>query len=64
MVPAIKKDFDLIGNDIVDLSTENEASKSQMRDFDQKWLEESKTKRLKQIHDEQRANLIMSRMKK
>ena len=29
-----------------------------------KWLEESKAKLLKQIDDEERANLIMSRMQK
>ena len=29
-----------------------------------KWLEESKSKLLKEIDDEKRANLLMSRMKK
>ena len=29
-----------------------------------KWLQESKNKMLKEIDDEKRANLIMSRMKK
>ena len=64
MMPAIKKAFDLLGDDIVDLSTENNALKYQIGDYDEKWLEESKTKLLKQIDDEKRANLIMSRMKK
>ena len=64
MMPAIKKAFDLMGADIVDLSTENDASKSKIGDYDEKWLEESKNKMLKQIDDEKRANLIMSRMKK
>ena len=63
-MPAIKKAFDLICDDIVDLSTENETLKNQIGDYDQKWLEESKAKLLKQIDDEKRANLIMSRMKK
>ena len=64
MMPAFKKAFDLLGDDIVDLSTENNALKNQIGDYDEKWLEESKAKLLKQIDDEKRANLIMSRMKK
>ena len=64
MMPAIKKVFDLLGDDIVVLSTENDALKNQIGDYDEKWLEESKNKLLKQIDDEKRANLIMSRMKK
>ena len=35
-----------------------------MGSYDEKWLEESKTKLLKEIDDEKRANLIMFRMKK
>ena len=64
MMPAIKKAFNLLGDDIVDLSTENETLKNRIGDCDQKWLEESKAKLLKDIDDEKRANLIMSRMKK
>ena len=64
MMPAIKKAFDLLGDDIFDLSTENETLKNQIEDYDEKWLEESENKRLRQIDDEKRANLIMSRMKK
>ena len=64
MMPAIKKAFNLLGHDIVDLSTENETLKNQTGDYDEKWLEESKNKLLKQIDDEKRANIIMSRMKK
>ena len=64
MMPAIKKSFELLGNDIVDLSTENDALKSKISDYDQKWLDESKARLLKDIDDEKRANLIMSRMKK
>ena len=63
-MPAIKKSFNLLGDDIVDLSTENDALKNQIGDYDRKWLEESKAKLLKVINDEKRANLIMSRMKK
>ena len=64
MMPAIKKAFNLLGDDIVDLSRENDALKNKIGDFDEKWLEESKNEMLKEIDDEKRANLIMSRMKK
>ena len=64
MMPAIKKAFDLMGDDIVDLSTENNALKSKIGDYGEKWLEESKSKMLKQIDSEKRANLFMSRMKR
>ena len=64
MMPAIKKAFTLLGDDILELSTENDALKNKIGSYDEKWLEESKNKKLKQIDDEKRANLIMSRMKK
>ena len=64
MMPAIKVAFTLMGSDIVDLSTENDALKEKIGDYDEKWLQESKEKLLKDIDDEKRANLIMSRMKK
>ena len=43
-MPAIKKAFDLMGDDIVDLSSENYALKSKIGDYDERWLEESKAK--------------------
>ena len=64
MMPAIKKAFNLLGDDIIELSVENDALKNQTGDYDQKWLEESKAKLLNDNDDEKRANLIMSRMKK
>ena len=64
MMHAIKKAFNLLGDDIVEISTENDASKNKIGDFDEKWLQESKAKLLKQIDDEKRAKLIMSKMKK
>ena len=64
MMPAIKKAFDLMGDDIVELSSENDALKNKIGTYDEKWFEESKTKLLKQIDDQKRANLIMSRMEK
>ena len=64
MMSAIKKAFNVLGDDIFELSVENDALKNQIGDYDQKWLDESKAKLLKDINDEKRANLIMSRMKK
>ena len=64
MMPAIKEAFTLMGNDIVDLSTENDALKEKIGDYDEKWLQESKEKLLKDIDDEKRGNSIMSRVKK
>ena len=52
MMPAIKEAFTLMGNDIVDLSTENDALKEKIGDYDEKWLQESKEKLLKDIDDE------------
>ena len=51
MMPAITKAFDVMGDDIVELSTENAALKNQMGDYDEKCLAESPTKLLKQIDD-------------
>ena len=64
MMRAIKKAFNLLADDIVDLSAENDTLKNKIGEYDEKWLEESKAKLLKDIDDEKRANLIMTRMKK
>ena len=64
MMPAIKKAFNILGDDIIELSTENDVLKNQIGEYDQKWLDESKGKLLKDINDEKRANIIMARMKK
>ena len=64
MIPAIKKACNALGDDIIELKVENDALKNQLGDYDQKWFEESEAKLLKDINDEKRANLIMSRMKK
>ena len=63
-MPAIKKAFNLMGDGIVDLTVENDALKNQIGEYDEKWLQESKVKLLKDIDDEKRSNLIMTRMKK
>ena len=62
MMPAIKKASGILADDIVELSTENEAL--QNKTGDEKSLEESKAKLLKQIDDEKRAKLILSRKQK
>ena len=64
MMPAIKKAFNFMGDDIVELSVENESLKNQIGQYDEKWYQESKVKLLKEVDYEKRANLIMSRMKK
>ena len=64
MILAIKKAFDLMGDDIVELSTENDALKNKIGCYNEKWLEESKAKFLKQIVNDKRAKLIMSGMQK
>ena len=64
MMPAIKKAFKLMGNNLVELSIENKALKNQIGEYDEKWLQESEANLLQDIDDEKRANLVMSRMKK
>ena len=64
MMPAIKKAFNLMGDGIVDLTVENDALKNQIGEYDKKGLQESKANLLKEIDDEKRSNLFMTRMKK
>ena len=64
MMPAIKKAFNLLGDDIIELSTEIETLNNKIVSYDEEWLEASKAKMLKQIDDEKRADLILFRMKK
>ena len=40
MMPAIKKAFNLMGEDIVELSVENESLKSQIGECDAQWLQQ------------------------
>ena len=49
MMPGIKKASNLMGDDIVELNVENEYLKNQIGDYDEKWLQESKAKLLKDI---------------
>ena len=64
MMTAIKKAFNLLGDDIVELHTKNESLQNKIGSYDEKWFEESKTRLLNQIDDEKRANLIISKLKK
>ena len=63
MMSAIKAAFNLLGDDIVELSTENDAFKNKIGSYDERWLKEYKAKLAKDIDHEKRANLIMFRMK-
>ena len=53
-----------MGIDIVELYTGKDVLRNRTVAYHEKWLKESKTKLLKQILDEKRANLILSRMQK
>ena len=64
MMPVIKKAFILMGDNLVEFSVDNESLKNQIGEQNEKWLQESKVKLLKEIDNEKRAKLIMSRMKK
>ena len=64
MMPAFKKTFDLMGDDIVEQSTEIESLENRKSSYDEKCLEESRAEMSKQINDEKEAILIMSRMQK
>ena len=64
LMPAIRKAFDLVADGIVDLSIENECLKNKIGSYDEKWLQESKDRLLKQIIIERTANLFTSGIKK
>ena len=59
MKPSIKKPFDLMDDDIVEISRENDTLRNEIDYCDEKCLEESKRKHSKHIDDEKRANLTM-----
>ena len=62
MLPAFKNAFDLMVDDLVDLSSEKESLKYEIGSYNGKWLEESKARLLKQIDAKEQANLFMSTM--
>ena len=53
-----------MGDDIVEISTENEPWKNKTGSYDEKRLKASKTKILKQFNDAKRAYLFKSRLEK
>ena len=64
LMPDIRKAFDFLGNDMVDLPTRNESLKNETASHDGKCSEESKAKLLKQFDDEKGAKWIVSRLEK
>ena len=56
MMPANKKVFDLLVEDMVELSTKNESFKNKKGSYEEKWLGDCETKPLNQIDDEKRGN--------
>ena len=61
---SIRKAFNLLGDDTKELFPKNESFKNKKGSYDGKWLLESSAKLLKQINDEKKAILFMSRMQK
>ena len=55
MMPALKKAFNIMGDDIIELDAENQTLKNKIGVYDEKWLEESKARLLKQIDDEEKS---------
>ena len=64
MMSAIREVFDLVVDDIVEFSTENESLTIKISSHDKKWLEESHINFLKQFDAAKWASLIMARMQK
>ena len=56
IMPAIKKASNLLGYDIVELCTENDALRNKIGFYDEKLLEKSKAILLQQIDDEKKQN--------
>ena len=66
-MPGIKNSFDLLGNYIVGLSTENDVFRHKASVYEEIWLAETKSKLLcdmKERECEKRANFIITRVKK
>ena len=61
---ALKKAFDLLGVDKVELFTENETLKNRIGSYDEEEFEKPKAKLLKHFIDEKIANLNMAKLEK
>ena len=48
-MPAIKKAFILLGDDIVEFHKESESLENKIGSYNEKWLEESKERLLRQM---------------
>ena len=59
-----KKAFNIMGDTILELSTENGTLKTKIGSCDEEWIKKSEKNLLKQIDEEKSANLVMSRMRK
>ena len=64
MMPAIKVAFDLLGENVVDLSNTYETLTNKTSSLDEKWLGDSKTGPLKQFNAEKKASLNMMKVEK
>ena len=64
MMPAIKKAFNLLADDIVEFSTKNESLKNKIGSYDEKWLKEFKAKLAVKTSRWREKSKYMSRMKK
>ena len=53
-----------MGDEITELSSENNIIKFKLGECDGKWLEETRGKQLRRINGEERANFFMRVMKK
>ena len=62
MMHANKNAFDLTGDDIVEVSRENDSLRKKIGFYDDKWLRESQLTLLKKLDDDKKANSIMSEM--
>ena len=51
LMAGIQKAFNLMGEDIVEVHTDNESLKNKIGSHDETWLEESKARLLQQIDD-------------
>lgn len=63
MMPAVKKAFRMMTDDIVELSTENGILKDKIGNYDNEWLQKSKQKMLEETKNDKRAQIVMERMR-
>jgi hypothetical protein len=64
MMPAVKKAFNMMADDIYELSTENEILKDKIGDYDENWLKESKDKLMSNTTEDKKNKLMLQRMQR